>query len=239
MAKFLGDIVNEKGSNTDMVYDKVRKAQAAMASNLAMCNEVTMGVHFVSTAMLLYQTVFMATLLSNSQAWRRLTVVNIKAIETIQLRYLKRVMKAPLSTPNAFVFLEFGTLPASATIHTRQLTFLRHILLLEECDPVKMAFNEQKQLPHEKNWANEVTPLIKKYHLEDIHITAVSEQSWKQNVTENIARHTFSDLIMTIENIFSSLNIKQTVLINFIKIRSLRFSHTLAAMLLYGIIGNR
>jgi hypothetical protein len=195
MAKFLGDIVNEKGSNADMVADKIKKAQAAMANNLAMVNEVTMGVHFVSSAFLLYQSVFLATLLSNAQTWRRLTIANIKAIETVQLRYLKRVMKAPLSTPNAFVLLEYGTLPASAVIHRRQLAYLHHILLLEDSDPFKKSYHNQQQLPFEKNWTNEVLPLMEKYELELDTARLVSRNVWKTSVKKKVEAVAFQTLL--------------------------------------------
>ena len=145
--KFLGDVINDKGSNTDMIEDKVAKAKAALTNCIALCNEVTMGMYFVKAATVLYQSVFLATLLFNSQAWRNLTKTDIKRLETIQLRYLKRVMKAPLSTPNSFVFLEFGTLPASYIIHSRQLTFFHRIVSLDDSDPVKKMHVAQQLFP--------------------------------------------------------------------------------------------
>ena len=106
-----------------------------MVNCLSMCNEVTLGLFFVTSAIILYESVFLATLLSNCQTWRNLNNEDYKKLEVTQLRYLKRVMKAPLSTPNAFVFLEFGALPVKRILHIRQLSFLHHIVCLDSDDP--------------------------------------------------------------------------------------------------------
>ena len=192
--KSLGDMVNEKGNNKDMVDDKVNKAKAAMISCLSMCNEITLGLFFIESATVLYESVFVATLLSNCQSWRNLSNEDYRKLETTQIRYLKRVMHAPLSTPNAFVFLEFGALPVKYIIHIRQLSFLHHILSLDDHDPVKMTFMAQQLLPFERNWANEVLPLLQVYELCDYEIESISKESWKNLVKHNVTQVAFGHL---------------------------------------------
>ena len=91
-------------------------------------------------------------------------------------------MQAPLSTPNAFVYLEFGALPVKYVIQIRQLTFLRHFLGLADHDPVRMTYEGQKLLPYEKNWANEVLPLLQVYQLTEYDIANMSKEAWKHHV---------------------------------------------------------
>ena len=174
MAKCVGDIINEKGTNSDMIDDKVNNAKAAMANCLSMCNEITLGLYFVESATILYGSVFLQTLLFNSHAWRNLTKADYKKLEVVQIRYLKRIMRAPLSTPNSFVYLKFGDLPVKYIIQCRQLNFLHHILGLESTDPVRKTHEAQKLLPFEKNWTNEVLPLIDEYELTGIDIQNIS-----------------------------------------------------------------
>ena len=187
-AKSLGDKVNERGNNKDMIEDRVKNAKAAMANCLSMCNEVTLGLFFVTSALILYDSVFLATLLSNCGTWRNLSKEDYKKLEITQLRYLKRVMKAPLSTPNAFVYLECGALPVRQIIHIRQLSFLHHILHLQSDDPVRKVFEAQKLLPYEKNWANEVLPLLGEYDLSEYDIDSISKDAWKDIVKHNITQ---------------------------------------------------
>ena len=198
--KCLGDMVNEKGNNVDLVEDRTKKAKGAMINCLSMCNEVTLGLFFVDSALILYQSVFLATMLSKCQSWRNLSKDNLKKLEVTQFRYLKRIMRAPLSTPNAFVFLEFGALPVNYVIHIRQLTFLHHILSLENHDPVKQMFEFQQLLPYEKNWANEVLPLLEEYQLSDYEICNVSKDAWKRRVTDNVSQAAFNKLTSYIKD---------------------------------------
>ena len=187
-AKCLGNKVNERGNNKDMVEDRVKSAKAAMANCLSLCNEVTVGLFFVTSSLILYDSVFMATLLSNCQEWRNLSIEDYKKLEVTQVRYLKRVMKAPLSTPNVFVYLECGALPVKYVIHMRQLSFLHHILHLDSNDPVKKVFESQQFLPYEKNWSNEVLPLLSEYNLSDYDINHISKDAWKDIVKHNVTQ---------------------------------------------------
>ena len=49
VAKFLGDMINDKGNNKDLILDRVNKGKSAMANCLALSNEVTMGIHYVQS----------------------------------------------------------------------------------------------------------------------------------------------------------------------------------------------
>ena len=198
--KCLGDMVNDKGNNVDLVEHKVANAKAAMVNCLSLCNEVTLGLYFVTSAIILYQSVFLATLLFNCQAWRKLSNEDYRKLQVTQIRYLKRVMRAPLSTPNNFVFLEFGALPVRFIIHCRQLTFLHHIVALDDEDPVKKMFKAQQLLPYERNWSNEVLPLLHEYDLDDVDIISMSKLTWKENVKTNVTRKVLSQLTTDIQD---------------------------------------
>ena len=121
-------------------------------------------------------------------------------METVQVRYLKRIIEAPLSTPNYFVFLEFAKLPATYVIHTRQLTFLHHICNLEETDPVRRLYEAMKLLPYEKNWANEISLLLDTYGLENHQIIKMSKEAWKKIVKKNVTKVAFASLVEVAKN---------------------------------------
>ena len=199
-AKLLGDIINDKGTNVDMIDDKVKNAKAAMVNSLALCSELTMGVHLMRATLVMYGSVFLATLLFNCQAWTNLTKTDIKRLETAQIQYLKKAAHAPLSVTNSFTFLEFGVLPASYLIHYRQLTFLYHILKLDNTDPVKVMYHEQKTLPFEKNWANHMEYILQLYGLDCNDIFVLSKSTWKGKAKKAVRDKAFSCLIIDSSN---------------------------------------
>ena len=143
-----------------MMKDRVKRGTAAMISIEAIMADLQLGHYTVSVYLLLYRSLFLSTMLFNSQAWSNLTKKDLDTLQTCQLKMLKKIFGGARSTSNSFTFLELGVLPISYEIHKRQLSFLHHILNLNDDDPVKRMYNNMKLLPGEKNWYNCVTKLL-------------------------------------------------------------------------------
>ena len=138
----------------------------------------------------------MAAILHDCKTWTGLSKHNIDCLQRVQLKFLKRILETPLSTPNVLVFLELGVAPVENEIHIRKLCFLHHVLNLAPSDPILQVYQEGLSLPHEANWANEVVELRRLYDLEqlDEQIVAMSKESWKYNVTKKVHAKVFDDL---------------------------------------------
>lgn len=110
-APYLGDIFNKSGSNNDLIDDRVKKGKACIINAMSLCSEITMGVYTISTLLLLYKSVFIQVVLYNAQAWSNLTDSNVRDLQVVQLKYLKRMLHAPLATSNPLTFLETERCP--------------------------------------------------------------------------------------------------------------------------------
>ena len=142
-AKYLGDIINSKGTHTDMVEDRVKRGDSSAANMFSIVQNITFGCHTIETLLLLYNSLFLATVLYNSQSWSVLSNTETRELKTCQMRLLKRIVKAPKTAPNAIVLLELGVLPLEFEIYSKKLMFLQHILKLEKSDPVRKVYEEQ------------------------------------------------------------------------------------------------
>ena len=200
LTKYLGDIISANGNNNNLIQDRVKKGKTIIISALSLCNDLTLGHHYLGSALLIYKVVFLASVLFNSQAWANITKSQIKQLTTIQLKYLKRTFQVPNSTPNAFTFLELGVLPMEYEIHRRQLMFLHHIHTLPSEDPVNKIFQQQKQLPNEKNWYNNVSNLLALYNLSDSELPEISKDEWKTLVDTNVNEVAFTNLTQECKN---------------------------------------
>ena len=178
--KLLGDILSSDGKNNKMIDERTQKARSATISIMSLCSDVTLGYHRVKVLCLLYAAIFLAAVLFNAQVWSNVTTTQEKKLQTVQLKFLKRTIQAPNSTSNAFTFLEFGLLPIRYEIHKRKLMFYHHIYSLPTTDPVFRVHLEQRKLPFEKNWTNEVSALIAAYSLEEKDISKISKGEWKK-----------------------------------------------------------
>jgi hypothetical protein len=195
-AKIVGDHINEKGTNTDLVCARTKKGKSIIVNTFALCNELSMGCFSLHIQMLMYQAVYLSSVLFNCQSWTRLTKTDCKNLRMNQLKYLKRMMHAPNSTKDVSVFLELGILPILHEINQRRLIFLHHILFLPLDDPVRKVYKEQLTLPLEANWANEMQQLKRYYRIEheDHEIESLSVHSWKRIVKSQVRGTAFGDM---------------------------------------------
>ena len=104
------------------------------------------------------------------------------------------VTHLPNSTSNPFMFLELGILPIKHEINKRKLMFLYHITTLADTDPVKIIYTQQKKLPFENNWTNEVDAALDLYNINTDDISNVSRNVWKNRVTSIIHQKAFAEL---------------------------------------------
>ena len=141
-AKYVGDFVNHKGTNSDLIAHRVRNGNGKIISILAMCEESGLGRYTLQSSLLLYNAVFVQGLIFNCQGWSHITQENFTLLQTLQLKFLKLALWLPLSTSNIFIFLELGILPISHEIQRRRLVYLHKILNLPDDDPILQTYKE-------------------------------------------------------------------------------------------------
>jgi hypothetical protein len=169
-----------------------------MVSIIGFMRETQLGAHTISVYLLLHNAIFLASILFNSQAWSNMTDNNIQQISVIQLKLLKKAMKARPSTANAFVYLELGILPVKYEIHKRQLSFLHHIVHLSDEDPVRKVWRHQTMMPDHVNWWSGVKSLMSKYSINwtEDQIMEMSKEAYKRKVKEAVKNIAFEELRM-------------------------------------------
>ena len=197
---YLGDVFNMWGNNEGLIEDRVRRAMKAMLTIVSLMAETNVGVYHVSTMLLLYRSLFLSTMLFNSQTWSKIRQKQMEKLRTQQLKFLKRIIGVGSYTSNAFVFLELGVLPIQYEIDKRKLMYLHRILNLENADPVYVTFTNMMSFDEagEENWWSEVRKLLVKYHLPlDLQeIKGLGKNMFKDRVTKAVTTYAFEDLCM-------------------------------------------
>ena len=195
---YLGDVFNSEGNNDGLIADRMKRGIKAMVTIAALMAEVNVGVHRISTNLLLYRSLFLSTILFNSQTWSNLRTKDIKMLQTLQLKFLKRIVGVSSSTANSFIFLELGVLPIEHEIAKRQIMYLHRILQLDASDPVKVMYTNLKHLHEagERNWWSEVSEKMVKYDITvDIdEIQALSKNQFSRQVRKKIEETALTNL---------------------------------------------
>ena len=105
-------------------------------------------------------------------------------------------MKVPYTAPTAGIFLELGLLPIEHLINQRKLTFLHHILNLDEKDPVFRVYKEHQEFINEPNWSNEITTIRQMYSLnyKDSEFKTFSKVKRRYIVKKSIRNYAYKEL---------------------------------------------
>ena len=195
---YLGDVFDSKGTNDGLIKDRIKRATKAMICISSLATETDLGIHHVNVCLLLYQSLFLSTMLFNSQTWSNLRKKDVEDLRRVQSKFLKKILRLPDSTCNALTFLEFGVLPIEQEIHKRQLMYLHRVLNLDSDDPVKKVFEfQQTQAENdgEKNWWSGVKELLKIYCVGSLsEIQALSKDAFKKLVNSKVKEVSFNNL---------------------------------------------
>ncbi len=196
-APYLGDIFNNRGTYKDLIDDRAKKARVCTINAMSQCSTYEMGKYTLNSLLLLYKTVFIRTILHNSEAWDNIPQNELDKLHSSQMKYLKWMLHSPRGTPNATVMLEVGVLPIKHEIDTRKLMFLHHILNLEPDDPVRRQYYEQQKFIYEYNWGNEIQTILQLYNIShSAHIIQqMSRDKWKLVVKRAITQHALTELL--------------------------------------------
>ena len=73
-------------------------------------------------------------------------------IESIDLKFLRKLLKAPITTPKEIIFLELGVLPLRDIIKQRRLNFLFYIIKQKDESRIKRVFQSQIKNKSRKDW---------------------------------------------------------------------------------------
>ena len=109
--RYLGDIFNNKGSNSSLCEDRAQKVTGSSNEIISLCKESILENTQISDMILLYHTVFIPRLIYSCESWSNLSSENYAMLQKSQLTLLRRVMELPRSVPTDALFLEMGIWP--------------------------------------------------------------------------------------------------------------------------------
>jgi hypothetical protein len=208
---YLGDVFNHLGNNDGLIADRIKRGTKAMITIMALMAETDVGIYKISTMLLLYSSLFLSTMLFNSQTWSKIRVKQWDQLRTMQLKFLKRILGVASSTCNSFVFLELGILPIEYEVDKRKLMYLHRILNLEESDPVYITFRNMMSFAKagEENWWSEIEAALEKYNLPtDLdEVKELTKDKFKEKVNEAVTGFAFTSLVTECQSLRKTANI--------------------------------
>jgi hypothetical protein len=119
--KYLGDLISADGTNTKNIKARKDKGFGIVDQIISMLTDICFGPHFFQVALVLRSSLFINSILLNSEVWYGLSKTDIENLETVDNSLLKRILEAPCTTPNPMLFLELGCIPIRYIIISRRI----------------------------------------------------------------------------------------------------------------------
>ena len=119
--------------------------------------KISLGESYFRIAMLLRESIFLNSVLTNGEVWYGLEKSDIKHLEDLDLILLRKMLNKPFSVPADAVYLELGWLNIETILKSRRLNYLHYLVNQDESSMLYQFFMAQWKYPGRKNeWTEQV-----------------------------------------------------------------------------------
>ena len=184
--KYLGDIIDKNGNVNATIENRKKRGQGIINEIMSIINEIPFGKFRTEVAMKLRESMFINSMLFNSEAWHGVTAANITTLEVVDQALLRAILNAHKGTTKEFLYLETGALPIRWIIAQRRINFLKHILSRSENELLRKVYEAQKESPSQGDFVKLVENDLRKLGLtyEEVSSDTISKNMLKKILRE-------------------------------------------------------
>ena len=125
---YLGDLISSDGTHTKKVQQRSNKGLGVITQIMNILESTYFGKYFFEVALVLRESLFLSSLLLNTEAWVNYTDKDVRILEQCDEILLTKIMDCGTNSSNAMKYLELGVVPVRFEIMKRKLGFLQYIL---------------------------------------------------------------------------------------------------------------
>ena len=191
---YLGDIISNDGRNTKNINNRIGKGLGKISDIMNMLEKISLGQKYFKIALVLRESLFLNSILTNSDVWYGLTKTDIKLLEDLDLSLLRNFLRAPCTVPAEAVYLELGCQNIETIIKGRRLNYLHYLLKQNRSTMLFKVFITQWKYPASKNeWTEQIKLDLKDFGFpEDLEeLEAISSNSFKNQVKKKSKEFAF------------------------------------------------
>ena len=108
---YLGDIISADGSHKKNIEHRRNKGYGVINQIMQILETVYFGKYYFEVAMVLRSSMFLSSLLLNSESWVNLTDKDVRSLEQSDEILLSRILDCASNTSNIAKYLELGVVP--------------------------------------------------------------------------------------------------------------------------------
>ena len=181
---YLGDILSSDGKNTRNLKKRISRGIGISTQILNLLRTICLGEHYIEISLLLRESLFINSVLTNAEIWYSVTKDEIKELEDLDRTLLRKILNVPFSTPSEAYFLELGILPIGVIIKARRINYLQYILKREENEMLYTFFMTQWYNEIDGDWTKEIKLNLEEFGIpcDFAYIKSMSKFSFKSLV---------------------------------------------------------
>ena len=194
---YLGDIISGDGTNKLNIENRISKGVGKIAQIMCMLERVSLGKHYFKIAFLFRESIFLSSILTNSEIWYRVTEAELQELETLDRGLLKRIFSVPSSTPTSALYLESGCMTISTLIKARRIVFLQYLVKLPLKEMLSRFFHCQWLDSCNYDWTRQVKEDLADFGLTS-DLAAIKDKSvfsWKTLVKKKARQFELERLV--------------------------------------------
>ena len=130
--KYLGDIVSVDGKHSKNVEARRNKGLGIINQIMQILETVFFGKYLFEAALVLRSSLFLSSILLNSEAWVNVSDKEIRALERTDEILLSKILECNSNTSNTFKYLELGIFPIRFEVMKRKIIYLQYLLKQDE-----------------------------------------------------------------------------------------------------------
>ena len=152
--KYLGDILSSDGSHMKNIQDRRNKGYGIINQIKQILESTYFGKFYFEVAIVLRESLFLSSVLLNSEAWVNYSEKEIRILEQCDEMLLSNILECDGKTSNAFKYLELGVMPIRFEIMKRKIMFLQYILKQNKNSMVYKIFKAIEENPIKNDFVN-------------------------------------------------------------------------------------
>ena len=206
---YLGDVTSRDASNKSNISGRVAKGNGKIAEVLAILSKVSLGRHYFKMALVLRETIFLMSIMVNSEVWYMVSKQDLEELESLDRSLIKRILTVPFSTPTAALYLETGTMRIGTLMKARRLNYLHYLISISKEEMLSRFFYCQWYTGKSYDWTTQVKKDIEDFEMSkhkslknrwasdrviDI-VASLSKRRWKNIVQEQAEKFELRELL--------------------------------------------
>ena len=154
--KYLGFILSSNGNNIANIQAMEKKSIGVIRTILNKLEKLKLRQYYFECSKIFMNVILRGSILYAGECYYNLTENNLRRIEKIEEKYMRKIFKTGKSCPIAQLYLEFGQWPARFELKKMRLLFLKQILQQDEESQLYKFFKLQQNNPIKGDWVSTV-----------------------------------------------------------------------------------